>query len=108
VLVVSYGKQYDATTRLTLPAAEVRHLYRVRAHMEEVIRVCKDPWGLTGGQARSDRAQQPHMAGGLVAFGVLERERHDRHRSIDQLQRQLRFTGRSLALPALEQLRGAA
>jgi putative transposase len=107
-LVVRYGKRYYATNRLTLPAAEVRRLYGVRAHIEEVIRVCKDQLGLTGCQARSDRAQQHHMACCLVAFCVLERERHDRHLSIYQLKRQLSFKGRSLVLPALERIRGAA
>jgi hypothetical protein len=40
VLVVRYGAKYFATNRLTLPAVEVRRLYRVRAQIEEVIRVC--------------------------------------------------------------------
>jgi hypothetical protein len=108
VLVVRYGKKYYATNRLTLPAAEVRRLYGVRAQIEEVIRVCKDQLGLTGCQARSDRAQQHHMVCCLVAFCVLEWERHDRHLSIYQLKRQLSFNGRSLVLPALERIRGAA
>jgi DDE family transposase len=41
VWVVRYGAQYDATNRLTLPAAEVRRLYRLRALLEEVISVGK-------------------------------------------------------------------
>jgi hypothetical protein len=108
VLVVRYGKKYYATNRLTLTAAEVRRLYRLRAQVEEVIRVCKDQLGLTGCQARSERAQQHHLACGLVAFCVLERERHDRQLSIYKLKRQLSFKGCSLALPALERLRRAA
>jgi hypothetical protein len=108
VLVVRYGKQYYATNRLTLPAAEVRRPYGVRAPIAEVIKVCKGQWHLTGCHARSDRAQQHHMVCCLVAFCVLERERHDRHLSIYQLKRQLSFKGRSLALPALERIRGAA
>ena len=104
VLVARYGKKYYATNRLTLPAAEVRRPYGVRAQIEEVIRVCKDQLGLTGCQARSDRAQQHHMACCLVAFCVLERERHDRHLSIYQLKRQLSFKGRSLVLLAVERI----
>ena len=78
VLVVRYGAKYYATNRLTLSAAEVGRLYRVRAQIEEVIRVCKDQLSLTGCQARSERAQQHHHhCCGLVAFCVLERERHD-------------------------------
>ena len=64
VLVVRYGAKYYATNRLTLPAAEVRRLYRVRAQSEEVIRVCKDQRGLTGGHARSERAQLHHLTCG--------------------------------------------
>jgi len=97
-----------ATTRLTLSAAEVRRLYGVRAQIEEVLRVCKDQLGLTGCQARSDRAQQHHMACCRVAFCVLERERHDRQLSIYTRKRQLSFKGHSLALPALERIRRAA
>ena len=77
VLVVRYGAKYYATNRLTLAAAEVRRLYRIRAQIEEVIRVCKDQLGLSGCQARSERAQLHHMTCCLVAFCVLERERHD-------------------------------
>ena len=108
VLVVRYGAQYFATNRLTLAAAEVRRLYRVRAQIEEVIKVCKDQLRLTGCQARSDRAQQHHFTCCLVAFCVLERERHDRHLSIYKLKRLLSFQGRSMHLPALERLRTAA
>jgi hypothetical protein len=80
----------------------------VRAQVEEVMRVCKDQLGLTGWQARSERAQGQHITGCLLAFCGLERERHDRQLSIYQLKRPLSFKGRSLALPALERLTRAA
>jgi Transposase DDE domain len=108
VLVVRYGAKYYATNRLTLPAAEVRRLYRIRAQIEEVIRVCKDQLGLSGCQARSERAQLHHIACCLVAFCVLERERHARGLSIYKLKRRLSFQGRSMSLPALQHLRSAA
>jgi hypothetical protein len=108
VLVVRDGAKYYATNRLTLAAAEVRRLYRIRAQIEEVIRVCKDQLGLSGCQARSERAQVPHFTCCLVAFCVLERERHDRALTIYKLKRQLSCHGRTLALPALERLREAA
>jgi putative transposase len=108
VLVVRYGAKYYATNRLTLAAAEVRRLYAVRAPVEEVIRACKDQLGLSGGQARSERAQLHHMTCCLVAFCVLERERHDRRVSLYQLKRCLSFKGRSMALSALERLRSVA
>jgi DDE family transposase len=108
VLVVRYGAKYYATNRLTLPAAEVRRLYRVRVQIEEVIRVCKDQLGLTGCQARSERAQLHHLTCCLMAFCMLERERHDRRISIYQLKRHLSLKGRSMALPALARLRCAA
>ena len=108
VLVVRYGAKYYATNRLTLPAAEVRRLYRVRAQIEEVIRVCKDQLGLNGCQARSEQAQLHHFTCCLVAFCVLERERHDRNLTIYKLKRHLNCHGRTVGLPALERLRQAA
>jgi putative transposase len=108
VLVVRYGAKYYATNRLMLPAAEVRRLYRFRSQIEAVIRVCKDQLSLTGCQARSERAQVHHITCCLVAFCVLERERHERQLSIYQLKRQLSFRGRSYVLPALERLRSTA
>jgi putative transposase len=108
VLVVRYGAKYFATNRLTLPAAEVRRLYRVRSQIEEVIRVCKDQLQLSGCQARSERAQVHHVTCCLIAFCVLERERHDRGLTIYKLKRQLSCRGRTLVLPALERLRCTA
>jgi putative transposase len=108
VLVVRYGAKYFATNRLTLPAAEVRRLYRVRAQIEEVSRVCKDQLGLNGCQARTGRAQRHHLTCCLVAFCVLERERQDRGVTIYTLKRQLSSQGYMLALPALDRLRQAA
>jgi len=108
VRIVRYGKKYYATNRLTLPAAEVRRLYRVRTQIEEVIRVCKDQLALTGCQARSERAQLHHIACCLSAFCVLERERCDQQLSIYKLRRQLSCQGQSCPLPALERLKRAA
>jgi hypothetical protein len=108
VLVVRHGNQYYATNRLTLPTAEVRRLYRRRAHIEEVMSVCKDQLGVSGCQARSERAQVHHVTCCVVAFCVLERERQDQGLTIDHLTRQLSCHGRTLALPALERLRQAA
>jgi hypothetical protein len=72
--VVRYGKKSYATNRLRLPAAEVRRGYRVRAQIEEVIRVCTDQLGVKSCQARSERAQLHHFTCCLVAFCVLEWE----------------------------------
>ncbi len=108
VLVARSGKKDDATNRLTRSAAEVRRLYRRRAHIEEGMRVCTDQLALTGCQARSEKAQQPHITCCLIAFCGLERERHDRQLRIDKLKRQLSFQGRAHALPALERLRRTA
>jgi hypothetical protein len=75
---------------------------------EAVIRVCQDQLGLTGCQARAERAQRHHLLCCLVAFCVWERERHDRRRTIDQRKRHLSGHGRRVGLPALERLRQAA
>jgi putative transposase len=108
VLVVRYGAKYFATNRLTLPAAEVRRLYRIRAQIEEVIRACKDQLGFNGCQARSEQAQLHHLTCCLVAFCVLERERQDQGLTLYKLKRHLSCQGRRHALPALERLRQAA
>jgi len=108
VLVIRHGKKYYATNRLTLAAVEVRRFYRIRSQVEEGIRVCKDQLGLMGCQARCERAQLHHITCCLVAFCMLERERHTRILSIYKLKRQLSFRGGSVALPALERLRRAA
>jgi putative transposase len=108
VLVVRYGAKYFATNRLTLPAAEVRRLYQVRAQIEEIFRACKNQLGRNGCQARTERAQLHHLTCCLVAFCVLERERLDQGLTIYNLRRQLSCRGHMLALPALERLREAA
>jgi Transposase DDE domain len=108
VLVVRDGAKYYATHRLTLAAPEVRRLYAFRAQIEEVIRVCQDQLGLSGCQARSERAQLHPMACCLTAFCVLEHERCERNLSIYKLKRLLSVRGRLVALPALERLRRAA
>jgi Transposase DDE domain len=108
VLMVRHGHHYYATNRLTLLAAEVRRLSRVRAPSEEVMRVCQDQLGWSGWQLRSTRAPRPHISCGRAAFCVLERERPDRHLSIYKLKRRLSFQGRAMVLPALERLRAAA
>jgi len=108
VLVVRDGAKYEATNRLTLSAAEVRRLYRIRTPIAEVIRVCKDQLGLTDCQARSERAQMHHVTCCLVAFCVLERERHAQQLSFYTLKQQLSCQGCSLVLPTLERLRSTA
>lgn len=108
VLVVRDGAKYCATKRLTLSAVEVRQLYRIRAQIEEVIRPCKDQLRLSDCHARSERAQVHHVTCCLVAFCVLERERHDRGLTIDKLMHQLSCQGRTVFLPALERLKQAA
>jgi hypothetical protein len=55
-----------------------------------------------------DQPRQHHMACCLVAFCVLERERHDRRLSIYKLKRQLRSNGPSCVIPAMERLKRAA
>jgi len=105
VLVVRDGVKSFATNRLPLPAAEVRQLYRIRAQIEEGSRVCKAQLGLTGCQARSERAPLHHMICCLVALCVLKQERHDQQLSIYQLKRWLSFRDPAYALPALECLK---
>lgn len=107
-MVVRYGAQYYTTHRLTLAAVEVRGHYRMRAQIEEVIRVCNDQLGLGGCQARSERAQLHHITCWVIAFCVLEREGRSQGLSIYKLKRRLSWQGRAMVLPALERLRSVA
>ena len=86
----------------------MRQVYRVRAQMEEVMRVCQDQLGRSGWQVRSTRAPLHQISCCLTAFCVLERDRQERHRSISKLKRRRSFQGHSMALSALERLRTAA
>jgi DDE superfamily endonuclease len=108
VLGVRDGKQDDATHRLSLSAAEGRRRSQLRSQIAEVSRGCKDQLGVTGCQARSERAPLQHFPGCVVACCVLERARQDRGLTIYKLKRQLSCHARTVALPALERLRQTA
>ena len=119
VFVVRYRRKYYATNRLTLTATEVRTLYRKRHEVEEVIKVLKSQLSLEacqGGYTHSwkakpstqEGAQTHHIALGLVAYLIVERERLDQQCTWRQLKRRLILQGRQLALPALERVRAAA
>ena len=119
VFVVRYRRKYYATNRLTLPAPEVRRLYRKRHEVEEVIKVLKSQLSLEacqGGFTRSwkaiprstEGAQTHHVALCLVAYLIVERERLDQQCTWRQLKRRLILQGRQLALPALERVQAAA
>ena len=108
VLVVRYGATYFATHRLRRPATEVRQRYRLRSQIEEVICVCTDQLGLSGCRARSKQAQAHHIIDCLIAFCVLERERHERGLTIYKLKQLLSCHGRTIVLPALQRLSRAA
>jgi hypothetical protein len=68
------------------------------------MRVCKEQLGLSGCQAHLERALMHHVSCCLVAFYVLERERHDRGLTIYQLKRWHSCQGRTIALPAMERV----
>jgi hypothetical protein len=119
VCVVQYRRKYYATNRLTLTASEVRTLYRKRHEVEEVIRVLKSHLSLEGCQVGykrvtadqpypRDGAQTHHIALGLVAYLLVERERLDQSYTWRQLKQGLIFQGRQRSLPALERVRAAA
>jgi putative transposase len=119
VLVVRHRRKYYVTNRLTLPAKEVRALYRKRQEVEEVIRVLKSQLSLetcqVGYRRRGadpaqpqPRAQEHHIVLCLVAYLVVERERLDQGVSWRKLKQRLIFKGRQVSLPALERVRKAA
>ena len=119
VLVVRHRRKYYVTNRLTLTAQEVRAQYRKRQEVEEVIRVLKSQLGLEACQVGyrrrgadpaqpRPRAQAHHIALGLVAYLVVERERLDHGVSWRKFKRRLILTGSQVAVPALERMRKAA
>jgi hypothetical protein len=105
------GPRSDATHRLMIPAAEVHRQDHMRAPRKAVIHVCTDPRALSGCQARSEWAQQHHLACCLGACGMLAmlaHERPDRHLSLGKRKRRLSCQGCSYVLPVRERLRNAA
>jgi putative transposase len=119
VLVVRHRRTYDVTHRLTLPAKEVRTLYRKRQEVEDVIRGLKSQLSLEacqGGDRRrgtdsarpQPRAQEHPMVLCLVASLMVERERLDQGVSWRKLKQRLILKGRQAPLPALERVRKAA
>jgi hypothetical protein len=119
VCVVRYRRKYYATNRLSLSATEARTLYRKRQEIEAVISILKSQGSLEAWQAGYRRssapqslagegAQEHHIALGLVAYLIVERERLDRGNTGRQCKRQLILTEPQGALPALERVRRAA
>jgi hypothetical protein len=119
VFVVRDRRKYYATTRLSLRAKAVRTLSRKRQEGEEGISVWQSHRRLAGCHAGSRRsseekplpregAPEPHVALGLVADLIVERERLDCGAPWRQRQRQLILQGPQGALPALERVRSAA
>jgi hypothetical protein len=119
VRVVKYPRLFLATNRLSLTAAEVRQLYRIRQEIEEVIRVLKSRLSLEGCQADYTRltekttysqpqAQTHHIALCLVAYLIVERERFDQEMAWRQFKRHLILKRSPVPLPALERVRMAA
>ena len=119
VFVVRDRRKDYATNRLTFTAPEVRTLYRKRHEIEEVIKVLKSQLSLEacqGGYTRSwkaktftqEGAQTHHIALGIVAYLIVERERLVQRCTWRQLKRRLILQGSQAALPALERVRAAA
>ena len=119
VLVVKHRRKYYATNRLSLTAKEVRAHYKIRHHVEEVIRTVKSSLSLEACQVGYRRlgkeasppqphAQEHHIALCLVAYLIVERERLDHGISWSKCKRRLILKGLQGALPALERVREAA
>jgi hypothetical protein len=111
VLVVRHRRKYYVTHRLTLTAKEVRHQYRKRQEVEEVIRVLKSHLSLEACQVGYRRrstdpappqlgAQEHHMALCLVAYLIVERERLDEGITWRKMKRRLILKGSHTQLVA--------
>lgn len=119
VLVVRHRRKYYATNRLSLTAKEVRAHYKIRHHVEEVIRTAKSHLSLEACQVGYRRpaaqtshlqshAQEHHIALCLVAYLIVERERLDYGLSWGKYKQRLIRKGPQVVLPALERIREAA
>ena len=119
VLVVRHRRKYYATNRLSLTAKAVRAHYKIRHHVEEVIRTAQSHLSLEACQVGYRRrgaqtshpqphAQEHHIALCLVAYLIVERERLDHGLSWGKYKQRLLLKGSRVALPALERIREAA
>ena len=119
VRVVRSRRKDSATNRRSLRAKEVRTHDTKRHAVEASCRARKSPVRLEACQAGyrrstedtshlSEGAQAHHMALGLVAYLMLERERLDRGLTWVRLKRYLILTGSSEPLSALERVRKLA
>jgi putative transposase len=72
VVVYRHGAKYFVSSNLDLTRQEVRDLYRIRALIEETIRVLKQECGWQGCQLRSITAYRRHLLAGLLAFLYLD------------------------------------
>jgi putative transposase len=117
--VVKSRRTSFATNRVRLTAPEVRAIYARRHESEEVSKALQDQWSLEACQAgdtrsyarqREGRAEVPahHLALGLVAYLIVERERLTRGLTFRQLRRTLIVKGQQVSLPSLQCVRTAA
>ena len=71
VKVFRRGKNYFATSNLTLEWKVVKKLYRIRADIEEVIKVLKQACGWRSCQQRSLHTYAQHLRLGMFAYVLL-------------------------------------
>ena len=118
-MVVKHRRKYDATNRLSLSARGGREIYPWRPESEEVITAVKAQGSLAAWQAGYKRSQATadheregvqahHIALGVVASLMLERERIDHGITLRQLRRKRIGKGPKVALPSLKRVRMAA
>lgn len=90
-LVVRHGKQYFASSNLSLSKKELLACYKARWNIETVFKALHSKLGLDDCQARKLSAQTAHFHLCLFAYIALERVRIVKKKSIYDMKRQCSF-----------------
>ena len=75
--IVRHDKKFFCTDRLTLSSEEILSLYGHRWEIEEVFRFAKDQLHLEECQARSKISQETHLAGTMLAYTMIQKQKQD-------------------------------
>lgn len=102
VIIIRHGKKYFCSNNTALDRATIRAIYKRRQGIEEVFRCLKQELGWQGSRYRTRTTLTNHLALGLSAFTIIERQRHSLNLSFYKLRRSL-ISGR-IAPPKLDPL----
>jgi putative transposase len=102
VIIFRQGRKYFCSNNTALDRAAIKAIYKRRQAIEEVFRCLKQELGWQGSRYRTRTTLTNHLALGLAAFAVIERQRQALNLSFYKLRRSL-ISGR-IAPPNLSPL----